>query len=240
MQHTAKDGAPAPTWSLDGFRAGMVVMLPSLPGAIVFAAAFGALAAQKDLSLFETVLMSGLVFAGVSQFVSMELWSTSMSAGVILAILLSTLIVNLRMVLMGAALQPWIATAPPRQIYPGLLLMTDGNWLAAMRYRREGGSDIAYLVGGGAIVWLVWVPATALGQVFGSLLQNPRAFGIDLILPLYFVALLAPMFESTRRAIPWAVAGVTAAAVYFLVPGFWYVMAGAVAGAIAGGLLGDD
>ncbi len=48
--------------------------MPVMPGMIMFGAAFGALAAQKGLSLLEATLMSGLVYAGASQFVALEMW----------------------------------------------------------------------------------------------------------------------------------------------------------------------
>jgi len=240
MQPVASDGAPAPYWSMAGILAGARVMIPALPGAVVFAAAFGALAAQKGLTPLEGVLMSAFVFAGVSQFVAMEIWSPQMTASVIFAIAVSTLVVNLRMVLMSASLQPWIAGSPAWQLYPSLMLLTDGNWVASARYRREGGADVGYLFGSGLMIWLFWVPATLIGQMFGSVLSDPKRFGIDLIVPLYFVALLAPMLDLSRRSLAWMSAGVTATALFYLVPGHWFVIIGALTGAIVAGFFGDD
>ena len=236
----ASDGAPAPTWSLAGVRDGMVMILPALPGVLVFGMAFGALAASKGLTLAETVLMSGIVFAGVAQIVSMEIWSPAITPALIAAIAFSTFVVNLRMLLMGASVQPWLAAAPAVQVYPTLFSLTDSNWIAALRYRREGGADVGVLFGSGFAVWATWVPSTALGQTFGNLLANPRPYGIDLILPLYFVALLTPMFESRRRSFPWLIAGIVAVTVQQIVPGSWYIIVGALAGAIAAGLSGDE
>jgi predicted branched-subunit amino acid permease len=215
-------------------------MVPAVPGLILFGVAFGTLAAEKGLTLFQSVLMSALVFAGVAQIVSMEIWSPAVTPALIASIVFTTAVVNMRMLLMGASLRPWLADAPAIRVYPSLFVLTDSNWVGAMRYRREGGSDVAFLFGGGFVCWIAFVPSTAAGQVFGSLLRDPRPFGIDLILPLYFVAILAPMFENTRRAIPWAVAGAVAAATQFLIPGFWYIVVGALAGALAEGLFGDD
>lgn len=240
MQPEAGDGGPPPTWSLDGVRQGAIAMVPALPGVALFGAAFGAIAAERGLTAFEAVLMSGVVFAGVSQIASMELWSPQITPALVLTAAFTTLIINLRMLLMGASVRPWLAGAPPLWIYPGLLILTDSNWVSTLRYRREGGADAGFLFGGGLIIWFTFVPSTAIGQVFGSLLANPRPYGVDMILPLYFVALLAPMFESARRSVPWAIAGLVAIAVQYLVPGFWYIIAGTLAGAAAGGLLGDE
>jgi predicted branched-subunit amino acid permease len=38
---------------------------------------------------------------------------------------------------------------------------------------------------------------------------------------------------------PWAVAGVAALIVQALVPGFWFIVAGSLSGAIAGGFLDE-
>jgi predicted branched-subunit amino acid permease len=240
MQPVAGDGGPPPTWSLDGVRQGAMTMVPALPGVALFGAAFGALAAERGLTTLEALLMSGIVFAGVSQIASMELWSPQITPALVLTVAFTTLVINLRMILMGASMQPWLAGAPPLQVYPGLYILTDSNWVATLRYRREGGADAGYLFGGGLIIWFTFVPATAIGQVFGSLLANPRPYGVDMILPLYFVALLAPMFETTRRSLPWAIAGLVAIVVQYLVPGFWYIIAGTLAGVVAGGLLADE
>jgi predicted branched-subunit amino acid permease len=215
-------------------------MVPALPGVALFGAAFGALAAERGLTTLEAVLMSGIVFAGVSQIASMELWSPQLTPALVLTVAFTTLVINLRMLLMSASVQPWLAGAPAWQVYPGLYILTDSNWVSTLRYRREGGADAGFLFGGGLIIWCTFVPATAIGQVFGSLLADPRPFGVDMILPLYFVALLAPMFETARRSVPWAIAGLVAIAVQYAVPGFWYIIAGTLAGAIAGGLLGDE
>ena len=240
MQPVAGDGGPPPTWSLDGVRAGATAILPALPGVAVFGAAFGALAAEKGLTTMQATLMSGIVFAGVSQIASMELWSPQITPALVLTIAFTSLVINLRMLMMGASMRPWLAGAPILQVYPGLYVLTDSNWVATLRYRREGGADAGYLLGGGLIIWCTFVPSTAIGQIFGSLLADPKPYGVDMILPLSFVALLAPMFESARRSVPWAIAGLVAIAVQYLVGGFWYIIAGTLAGAIAGGFLGDE
>jgi predicted branched-subunit amino acid permease len=240
MQSMPGDGGPPPTWSLDGVRAGAAAMIPAVPGVAIFGAAFGALAADRGLTMFESVLMSGVVFAGVLQIASMEIWTPQITPALVLTIAFTSLVINLRMLMMGASMRPWLAHAPSVQVYPALYIMTDTNWVSALRYRREGGTDAGYLLGGGLAIWCTFVPATGIGQYFGSLLSDPKPYGIDMILPLFFVAMLAPMFESTRRSLPWAIAGAVAIGVQYLLPGFWYIIIGTLAGAIAGGFLGDE
>ena len=81
MQSETDDHGPKPYWSLSGLWQGVRFVLPVLPGAAVFGAAFGAVAAAKGLSFTEAVLMSAIVFAGASQLVAMEIWSSQFTPG---------------------------------------------------------------------------------------------------------------------------------------------------------------
>ncbi len=94
---------------------GARLTLPLLPAVMVFAAAFGAAAAGKGLSFAQTVAMSGLVYAGASQMVSLELWRETWSLPSVVEVAAVTAVVNARMILMGAAIQPWNAPPPARR-----------------------------------------------------------------------------------------------------------------------------
>ncbi|WP_343239057.1 AzlC family ABC transporter permease [Stenotrophomonas sp. GD03993] len=72
-------------------------------GFIPFALVLGAQAAQKGLSALEVPLMTGLNFAGGSEFAAVELWTSPPHIALIVAI---TALVNSRHLLMGASLAP--------------------------------------------------------------------------------------------------------------------------------------
>src|SRR5262245_29206362 len=127
--------AQAPYWSLGGIAEGAWRSAPLLPGTVIFAAAFGTLAAQKGLSLTDTVLMNAIVFAGASQLVAIEVWTEPLTLGALASIAVLTIIVNARFILMGASLRPWMGSLPAWQVYPSLLLTTDATWIVGMRYR---------------------------------------------------------------------------------------------------------
>ncbi len=226
-------------WSLSGIREGARLSLPLLPGTVVFAAAFGALAAQKGLSLFEATLMSALVFAGASQLVAMEVWTSRWSFGAVLTLALVTATVNMRFMLMGASLRPWFGALSPWQSYPVLLLTVDANWLIAMSPRGSRASHLEVFVGSGLALWAFWVAATVPGYLLGALLSEPKRFGLDFILPAFFAALLIPLWRGPRRAFAWLIAGGTALAIAQLTPGWWFIIGGALAGSVAGGWLDE-
>ena len=226
-------------WSLAGLAEGVRVTLPLIPGTCVFAAAFGTIAAQKGLTLFETVFMSGAVYAGASQLVALEAWPDRMTFAAAATVVLVTVIVNLRCMLMSASLQPWFGTLPAWQSYPALFFTTDAQWLIGMRYRAEGGSDAAVFLGSGLIMWPLWTASTALGYWLGALVADPKRFGFDLILPIFFAAMLVPLWRGKRRAASWAIAGAVALTTARLVPGWWFIVVGALAGSFAAGFIDE-
>src|SRR6185437_3770864 len=108
-----------------GVLAGARACLPIALGAGVYGVVFGILARQAGMSLAEALLMSAIVFAGASQLVALGLWVTPLPVG---ALILTTLIVNLRHVLMGASLHPWLAKLPRGRVYASLFFMVDESW----------------------------------------------------------------------------------------------------------------
>lgn len=224
----------APPLTLAGCLEGARRTVPLLPGICVFAAAFGAAAAQKGLTLAETVAMSAFVYAGASQMVALELWRETWTLSSILAIATVTGVVNARMILMGASLQPWLAGAPTLRTVANLFVLTDASWLIGTRYRAEGGRDHGLLLGIGVTLWVVWVAATVPGFLAGALVAEPARYGLDLVMPVFFAAMLAPLWRGPRRAVAWAVAGAVAVVVQGMAPGYGFIIAGALAGCLAG------
>jgi 4-azaleucine resistance transporter AzlC len=223
-------------WSADGLALGARQAVPAMPVMALFAVAFGAFAAQKGFTLAEATLMSALNFAGAAQFVAAEVWTRPTTGTVILALALVTGIVNMRFVLISASLRPWLGALPARQTYPALALLTEPGWLIALRYREEGGGNVATLLGSGLAFWVIWVAGTAGGWLVGATVSDPQRYGLDLVMPVFFAVILVPLWRGARAMVPWVVAGAAAVAASLYLPGSWYIMVGAVAGAIAGGM----
>jgi predicted branched-subunit amino acid permease len=236
----ANDHQPrAPYWSMAGFQLGVRLALPLVPGMIAFAIAVGATAARKGFGFVDNLVMNALVFAGASQMVAMEIWPERLTLGTIAVLALVTATVNARMLLLSASLQPWLGGLPAWQAYPTLHLLTDPGWLIAMRYRGEGGSDAGVVLGSSIVLFAVWISASSAGYSLGALVADPRRFGLDLVMPLFFAAMLIPLWRGPRSAIAWVVAGAVALLVDRLVPGWWFIIAGATAGSVVGGLVDD-
>ena len=231
--------ASAPSFTLRGCLYGARLVLPVLPGVCVFASAFGTAAAQKGLTVWQALSMSAFVYAGASQMVALELWRETWSLSTILVLMTVTATVNARMILMGASIQPWLAPAPKMQNAVNLFFFTDANWLIGTRYRAGGGSDLGILFGAGIALWIAWILATIPGFLAGALVTEPARYGIDLVMPIFFSAMIVPLWKGFRPALSWAVAGVVAVGVEALAPGYLFIVAGALAGALTGALLKD-
>jgi predicted branched-subunit amino acid permease len=240
--HAASSPAPAgkPYFSRQGLVEGVIAVSPVIISLFATGLVFGTLAAQKGLSLLDALAMSGFVYGGLVQVVSLQSWPHELTLGAILTLMLVTLTVNLRLFLMSITFRPWFGGLPAWQAYPILFFITDVGWLRAMRYRAEGGSDVGFFLGGGIFLHAIWLVSTAAGVVFSNWLTNSRAFGIDLLLPIFFATLLIPAWRGLRRALPWLVAGIVAVAVQWLVDGYWYIIAGAVSGALSAGVIVND
>jgi hypothetical protein len=134
-----------------------------MPGLFAYGMAFGTVAVRKGFSLIDAVIMSGTGYAGVAQLIVLESWPQRLTVPAIAATAAVTALISSRFLLIGASLRPWLGSQPSAKIYPALFLLTELNWLMSMRYRANGGSDPAYFLGGGAVIYCVWEVSTAAG-----------------------------------------------------------------------------
>ncbi|MDH4440816.1 MAG: AzlC family ABC transporter permease [Rhizobium sp.] len=209
--------------AIDGFRAIFPLIIAAAPIGVVF----GAVATGNGLSPIEATLMSALVFAGGSQFVAMDLWTHPASWT---ALGFAALLVNLRHVLMGASLERSLGLFRPWQKLPTLLVMADENWaLAEARARTTALTPVFYL-GLSLPFYLGWVASSLAGALFGALIGDIAVYGLDFAFPAVFIVLLTGFWKGRETGLVLAASGVAALTVHALVPGAWYIAAGALAG----------
>ncbi len=224
---------------LRGLRGALPLMLSLVPIGLLL----GAQAGRKGLSVVEVPLMTGLNFAGGSEFAAVGLWT---SPPMILLIVAITLLVNSRHLLMGAALAPYLKHLPKRKALPALFLMCDESWalgLGDARRRSAGhrvGFSMPYYLAAAAGLYLTWVSSSAVGAALGPVMGDVEAYGFDMAFPAVFLVLLRGMWKGYGAARPWLVSLLAAAAIYLLVPGAWYVAAGAAAGLLSAFLWAEE
>ncbi len=227
---------PEVTFDLAGAIAGFRQSLALLVAIFSSGAVFGIMARQAGLRLSESVSMSSFVFAGASQFASLDLWITPLP---LFTIMLTTLAINLRYILMGAALHPWFKDLSTPQIYGSLFFMGDESWALAMREFSSGGTNASLMIGSGISQSIVWVSSTAFGYLLSTSIKNPAKWGLDFVFTAAFVAILSAMWKKKSDLLPWGVSAAVALVMSFLLPGKWYILAGGITGSIVGFLRGN-
>lgn len=217
-----------------GVLEGLRLCLPLALSVFAYGVVFGVLSRQAGLTLAESLLMSSIVFAGSSQFAALGLWATPLP---IAAIVLTTLIINLRHLLMGAAIAPYFQELRPRWRWASLFFLTDENWALTMGAYERGSRNGALLLGGGLALFVSWTGSTLIGQLLGSAIAEPERYGLDFAFTAVFLALLAGMWKGRSSLLPWAVAALVAVMTARALPSTsWYILLGGLAGSLAGGL----
>lgn len=229
--------SPQVRLSRQGVLRGARALLPLCPIVALLGMTFGVAARQEGLAPWMAVLMSGVVFAGGSQFVALSLWTAPIPLG---ALWLATLAVNARHILLGAVLHPWFKALPRWQRYGAVSVLSDANWAWSQQAHARGERDAGVLFGGGVVMWVTWVLGTALGVFLGQAIGQPQRLGLDVLMVAFFATLLVDTWRGRDDLLPWVTAGATSLLVLWLFPHHnWHVLAGALAGAAAG-LLHDS
>ncbi|MEM7710191.1 MAG: AzlC family ABC transporter permease [Pseudomonadota bacterium] len=187
------------------FRRGLAEGVPFVLLVVPFGALFGVLATEAGLPLSQVMGFTVLVIAGASQFVALQLMQDGAPWAVVVA---SALAVNLRMVMYSAAMVPHLGRAPLWQRAGIAYALVDMTYaLAQVAFDRETawglGDKVAYFTGAALPMIPSWIAATWVGAVLGA--RVPESWELDLVMPLAFLALVAPMLKSRAH--------VTAAAV---------------------------
>lgn len=212
-----------------GAVAGFRTCLPVAIGVGAYGVAFGVIARQAGLSVAEATLMSAVVLAGASQLVAVELWDAPVP---VLAVLVTTVVINIRYVLMSATLRPWFESLSTARAYGSAFFLTDESWALTVADLRAGSGRGAFLLGAGLAIWVIWVGTTAAGAAAGGAMTDPSRFGLDFVLTAVFVVIAVGLWRGRGDAAPWAVAAVVAVAGAEVVPGQWYILLGGVAGSV--------
>jgi len=214
-----------------GWWRGAREILPICAFVFVLGSTFGVTARQAGLSPALASLMSATVFAGGAQFAALGLLGPPPA---MLPLLLGTLAINARLLLLGAAIAPWLSRLPRWQQMTGVTVLSDANWVQATRAYASGERDAGVLVGGGAAMWVVWVIGTAVGAVAAQAVPDVGRYGLDAILLGFFAAALADGWRGSRDMPAALGAAVTTLAAWALGGAEWSVLVGALGGAAAG------
>ena len=214
-----------------GMRAAMPTLLSSLP----FGVLLGAVSANMGLSLGEILLMNMTIYAGASQLVGIELFKHSVAPWLIVA---SIFAVNFRHILYSAALTRHVEHFSVGQKLVAFFLLVDPQFAESVK-RAESGRKLTmtWYLAFGLTFYVVWQITAILGAVFGKLVGDPRALGLDVLLTVYFLGLVLG-FRAKDKWLPTVIASAIASvAAWHLIGSPWHVSVGALAGILVAAVL---
>jgi 4-azaleucine resistance transporter AzlC len=179
-----------------GIQAGISIGVGYFPIALTF----GLLAKTSGLSIYETVLMSLIVFAGASQYISLSLIAYGTG---ILEIILTTFIVNIRHFLMSTSLNEKLEDDHLINKLVYSFGITDETFSVVAT--KEGTATTGFIFGVISVSYSSWVICSGLGHLIGASLPRTLQESMGVALYAMFIGLLVPSMKKSVKVIYLAV-----------------------------------
>lgn len=220
----------------DTFLRGVKDCLPTLLGYLSIGFAAGVVEKTAGLSMLEIALMSIILYAGSAQFIAAGMIQAASPA---VSIIVTVLFVNLRHLLLSAALSPYFRhLSPVRNMLVGALLTDETFGVAITRAAERKQISERWMHGLNLTAYLNWIAANLAGAFLGEWITNPEAFGLDFALPAMFIGLLALTLLSRRTFRRDLIVGTAAAVIAVIVSLVWSTGAGVIAATVAASTIG--
>ncbi|MDO9535881.1 MAG: AzlC family ABC transporter permease [Bacillota bacterium] len=201
-----------------GFFKGFPVILGYFP--IGFA--FGILATNVGMTVFHTFLMSLMVYAGSAQLIAVGLLESQVG---LLTLTITTFLVNLRHLLMSAALSPSLGHLSRLQQALFSYELTDETFAVhSIDFNKEKKTPKCRIFVTNILAHLSWIVSSILGAWTGSLLSDLEAWGLDYALPAMFIALLVFQLRTMRHFFIATISLLLSTYLFWGMGGHWYVI----------------
>jgi 4-azaleucine resistance transporter AzlC len=222
-----KDQASSSLSSSQCLRQGAAAAWPICLGYFPVGLALGVLASQAELPWWAVGMMSILVFAGSAQFICVALLASGAATW---SIVITTLVVNLRHVLMSSALALYLKKTNRWFLTIFAYGITDESFALNMARFRSGDWDRWRALVVNQLSNAVWIISTVLGALMGQFIPN-GSFGIDYALPGMFICLLVYQLQSRLFILTGILAAVISIIWYLVIPGDSYIMGASISAA---------
>ena len=195
-----------------------------------YGVSFGALAVASGLDVWQTCVLSLLMFTGGSQFAFIGVFTAGGLAALPSAVA-SAALLGVRNVAYGMRMSPIVGGGPVRKATAAHFTIDESTAVAISqgdpRLRQVG----FWVTGIG--IFVGWNITTLVGALVGDVLGDPRTWGLDAAAAAAFLVLLWPRLRQ-RQAIVVGVAAAVVAAAFtpFLMPGLPVLVAAVVAIAV--------
>ncbi|MFE7844487.1 AzlC family ABC transporter permease [Microbacterium sp. NPDC057407] len=188
---------------------------------------FGALAVASGLDVWQTCVMSLLMFTGGSQFAFVGVVGAGGIAAAPAAIA-SAALLGVRNVAYGIRMSPVIGRGFWRRAGAAHFTI-DESTAVSLAQRTPHARTVGFWVTGIGI-YVGWNASTLAGALLGDILGDPRAYGLDAAAAAAFLALLWPRLRSRQPIVVGVAAAVVATVLTpVLMPGLPVIIAALVA-----------
>ncbi len=179
------------------FGKGVIHGLPIFLGYLSVSFGLGITAVSSGLSFVEATIISATNLTSAGQAAGIEIIA---SAGTLIEMALTQLIINLRYALMGISLSQKLDSSfsvPSRMITA--FGITDE--IFALTYSQKSPITAAYMLGMIFISWVGWTSGTLVGALAGSFLPAVITGALGIMLYAMFVAIVVPVARENKKVL---------------------------------------
>lgn len=218
------------------FLEGLRDVLPIMIAVAFFAMLFGATGVSNGLTFWQTLGSSAVVFAGASQFVFLDLFNQQVP---VWSILVAVFAVNFRHVLYSAAIARFLGAFPRLLKYIGFFILSDPTFASSEQRAQHRTLTPAYYFGYGGSLYPVWLMFTAIGGLLGNFIEDPNALGMDMLLAIYFMALLMGFKGRPNWFVSVLVSAVASTIIYKTIGAPWHLTLGPLFGILIAAMMAN-
>lgn len=193
--------------------------------------AYGVLGINAGLTVAQVVLMSVIVLAGSAQLIAVSLFALQITP---LSIITTTFFVNLRHMLMSAALSPFLKSWKGYQVGLFSFGITDETFAVHSLRFSQNKTEPKQAVLINLTCQLAWVSGSLLGAFAGNMIGDVRKFALDFALPAMFIALLILQIRHRHHIIIALIAALMSIIFWQIGATQWHVIIASVLAALIG------
>jgi 4-azaleucine resistance transporter AzlC len=218
------------------FLQGAKDCVPTLLGYLSIGFAAGVVGNTAGLSTVEIVLLSIFLYAGSAQFIVAGMVAAASPA---ISIILTILFVNIRHLLLSAALAPFFRKYSAwKNMLIGSQLTDETFGVAISQLTIEMKNSDKWMFGLNVTAHMNWIAANLAGALFGAWIPDPEKYGLNYALPAMFIGLLVLSMASRKKLktdlVVMIGAVVIFVAAFYIFPGYLAVIAAIICAALIG------
>ena len=179
------------------FRKGLKDGIPIALGYLSVSFTFGMMCAKGQLPLWITQLISMTNLTSAGQFAGTDL---ILAQGLLMEVFVTTLVINLRYMLMSFSLSQKFHPAIPRY-KRAILAFFNTDEVFAVAMQQRGFVNTRYMLGLGTLPYVGWATGTLLGAVATGLLPDSVSGALGVAIYGMFIAIVIPPAKKDKAVL---------------------------------------